>query len=102
MQALLGAAGIEAWPALIGEDMAFNADAPSPAQFNHVITVIPNKGNYVWLDSTPEVAPFGMIQANLRDQHALLVPATGAPKVVMTPAKPLHFPASELFHAPPY
>ncbi len=98
LQSLLQAAGIEAAPALMGEDLAFNADVPSPAQFNHVITVIANKGDYVWLDSTPEVSPFGMLQANLRDVHALIISKEGAAKLVRTPAEP-SIPGSERFQA---
>ena len=87
LAALLKAAGIEASAVLIGSDLPFNKDVPSPAQFNHVITMIPgSSGHDVWLDATPEVAPFGLIEKPLRDHQALLVPPAGAPRVVTTPA----------------
>jgi tetratricopeptide (TPR) repeat protein len=95
---LLKAAGIEAWPALIGADLPFDQDVPSPAQFNHVITVVPGEGSNVWLDSTPEIAPFGLLEPILRDHQALVIPSNGAPRVMRTPADPA-IPASEIFRA---
>lgn len=86
LRALLKAAGIEAWPVLIGADLPFDADAPSLSQFNHAITVIPEAdGKYTWLDSTPEVAPFGFIQKTLRGKQALVMPVSGAPRLMSTP-----------------
>jgi hypothetical protein len=85
---LLKAAGIEAWPVLIGAELPFDPDMPSPAQFNHVITVLPNEGNYVWLDSTPEIAPFGLLEPFLRDHQALVIPSTGPARVMTAPAEP--------------
>jgi transglutaminase-like putative cysteine protease len=89
LRALLKAAGIEAWPALIGEDLPFDAAAPSLAQFNHMVTVIPHgDGKYIWLDSTPEVAPFGYLQKSLRGKQALVMPGTAAPHLMSTPSDP--------------
>jgi len=93
--ALLKAAGIEAWPVLVGAGMEFDPDVPSPGQFNHVITYIPEDGSVVWLDTTPEVAPFGLLQAVLRDQQVLVIPDNGIPKVMTTPDS-LPFPADEI------
>lgn len=86
--ALLKAAGIQAWPALIGAGLKFNDSVPSPAQFNHVITVLPQDGKYLWLDTTAEVAPFGFLIATIRDQQALLIPTGGKAVVQKTPAEP--------------
>ena len=58
---MLKAAGIEAWPALINGERKLDLDMPSPGQFNHVITYVPRSGNPHWLDTTPEVAPFGLL-----------------------------------------
>ncbi|MBV8896040.1 MAG: DUF3857 domain-containing protein, partial [Acidobacteriaceae bacterium] len=68
--ALLKAEGIEASPALIGAGLKFNPDVPSPAAFNHVITVLRQPGQNLWLDTTSEVAPFGLISQGIRDQDA--------------------------------
>lgn len=89
LRALLKAAGIDAWPALIGDDIPFDADAPSLAQFNHVITAIPEaEGKYIWLDTTPEIAPFGFIRKSLRGKQALIMPVSAAPRLVSTPQDP--------------
>jgi len=92
--ALLKAAGIEAWAALVGIGIEINDEAPSPAQFNHVITYLPQGGGASWLDTTPEVAPYGLLVQPLREQRALLVPANGAAKLLAIPAT-TPFPAAE-------
>ncbi len=84
--AMLKAVGIEAWPALIGAGIKFNPDVPSPAQFNHLITVIPGGATPQWLDTTPEIAPFGLLQPVLREKQALVMPAAGVPTLMETPA----------------
>ena len=84
--AMLKAVGIEAWPALIGAGIKFNPDVPSPAQFNHVITVIPGGASPQWLDTTPEIAPFALLQPVLREKQALVIPSGGVPTLMETPA----------------
>jgi hypothetical protein len=75
LAALLKAAGIEAWPVLINSRRELDPDTPSPGQFDHVITLVPLAGKLVWMDSTAEVIPAGILGANLRDKQALAVPA---------------------------
>lgn len=74
LAALLKAAGIEAWPVLISSSRPLDPATPSPAQFDHVITLVPLKGKLLWMDSTAEVAPVGVLFANLRDKQALAIP----------------------------
>jgi tetratricopeptide (TPR) repeat protein len=88
LAALLDAAGIEAWPALMGLDITFDPAVPSPAQFNHVITVIPEAGKRVWLDSTSAAAPYGLLHQKLRNQQALVIPTHEKPVLMQTPADP--------------
>jgi TonB family protein len=83
--ALLKAAGMQAWPALIGAGIKFDAAVPSPAQFNHVITVVQENGKYMWLDTTSEVAPYGLLVQSIRDQQALVIPDDGKPMLMKTP-----------------
>lgn len=96
--ALLKAAGYDALPALISSSRKLDPDVPSPAQFDHVITVVPRGSSVLWLDTTPEVAPFGMLLANLRDKQALVVPDGKAASLQITPANP-PFPEMQLFTA---
>jgi len=86
LAALLKAAGIEAWPALIHSMRKLDPDVPSPAQFNHVITVVPRAGAYLWLDTTPEVSPYGLLLRMLRDKQALVIPLSKSPLLMTTPA----------------
>jgi tetratricopeptide (TPR) repeat protein/transglutaminase-like putative cysteine protease len=88
MASLLKAAGVEAWPALIHASRKLDPEVPSPAQFNHVITVVPNGGKYIWLDSTPEVAPYQLLMPMLRDKQALVIPVSKPPLLMTTPAVP--------------
>lgn len=85
LSTMLSAAGIPSWPVLIGAGIDFDPDMPSPAQFNHVITYVPGTESALWLDTTPEVAPFGMLQDELRNKQALVIPLDGAPRVMTTP-----------------
>lgn len=88
LASLLKAAGFDAWPVLINSSKKIDKDAPSPSQFDHLITVIPRGDKFIWLDSTPEVAPFGLILRNLRDKDALIIPGTKQPFLEKTPADP--------------
>jgi Flp pilus assembly protein TadD len=86
--ALLAAVGIKAYPALIGTAEELDPDVPSPAQFDHVITAIPQGKGYLFLDTTPEVAPYGYLIADIRDKKALVIPGDSGATLVQTPADP--------------
>lgn len=86
--AMLDAAGISSQAALISYARKLDASIPSPAQFDHLITAVPLRNELVWMDSTPGVAPFGLLAAPLRDKSALLVSADGSGQIVKTPADP--------------
>lgn len=96
LAALLSASGIQAVPALISSERDIDPDIPSPAQFNHVITVVPRGDSLLWLDATSEVAPFQFLLSPLRDKSALLVWNDKPASLVTTPAK-LPFPTSHHF-----
>ena len=88
LEALLRAKGLQTAPALIGVGITPVREVPTPAVFNHVITTVELPGGRVWLDSTPEVAPYRLLSAPIRDQLALVVPAQGAAALERTPAAP--------------
>lgn len=85
---LLKADGFDAWPALINVSRKINPRTPSPGEFDHVITVVPRKSGNIWLDTTPEVSPFGLILLNLRDRDALVIPDNAVALLERTPAQP--------------
>jgi tetratricopeptide (TPR) repeat protein len=86
--ALLQAVAIPAYPVLISSNFRIDASFPSPSLFDHVVTAIPRGDSFLILDTTPEVAPFGMLVASLRDRQALAIPATSIARLVTTPADP--------------
>ena len=98
LAALLAAAGVKAYPALINSGGEIDAQVPSPLQFDHVITAVPQDKGYLFLDSTPEVASFGHLLPNLRDKKALVIPDNGPAVLVQTPEDP-PFPSLTIFQA---
>ncbi len=96
LASLLRAAGYDSWPVLINSSREINPKLPSPGQFDHVIAAIPLGGKLLWADSTPEVAPFGLLMPMLRDKEGLGIPTSGSPKLLRTPAEP-PFASSQLF-----
>jgi tetratricopeptide (TPR) repeat protein/transglutaminase-like putative cysteine protease len=98
LTALLKAIGVEAWPVLIHTSRKLDPDVPSPGQFNHVITVVPRGNKLLWLDTTPEVAPYGLLLLTLRDKQALMIPTNKPPVLVSTP-RDAPFPQEQDFTA---
>jgi tetratricopeptide (TPR) repeat protein/transglutaminase-like putative cysteine protease len=86
MEAMLNAIGIHADPVLINSSRQLDPDVPSPAQFDHVITLVTNGDKKIFLDATAEVAPFGLLSFQIREKRALWVPSNGKAQVVTTPA----------------
>jgi transglutaminase-like putative cysteine protease/Tfp pilus assembly protein PilF len=70
--ALMRAEGIQSYPVLIDSSRKLDPDVPSPAQFDHVITAVRLGNGLTWLDTTPEVTPFGLILYQLRNKQAVL------------------------------
>jgi tetratricopeptide (TPR) repeat protein len=86
LASLLDAAGIKAYPALINSSHDLDPDVPSPQQFDHVITAVPQGKDFLWLDTTAEVAPFGYLVSVLRNKQALVMPTDQPPRLITTPA----------------
>lgn len=89
LAALLQAAGIKAYPALINSSRRIEPDVPSPGQFDHVITVVPEGQKLSWMDTTTELAPMGQLFFSLRGKRALVVPSGQPAYLAMTPAEAL-------------
>jgi tetratricopeptide (TPR) repeat protein len=90
--ALLEAIGVQASPVLIPIARAVVVDVPSPSQFDHLITAVPqsvapsgaagSSDGWIWLDTTTGVGPFRYLTPNLRGRKALMVAAN---QIVTTP-----------------
>lgn len=88
LAALANAVGIQVVPALVNASRKLDPDVPSLSQFNHMISVAPEGNKLVWLDTTAEVAPYGLLLSNVRDKQALVI-FSGKPAALMnTPADP--------------
>ncbi len=76
LQALLRTQGIFSYPVLINSSAKLDPDVPSPAQFDHEITAVrlgkDKDQDLTWLDTTTEVAPYGLILYQLRNKQALI------------------------------
>ena len=86
LQSLLKAEGIQSYPILISSYREIDPDVPSPAQFDHEITAVDLGGDLTWLDTTAEVAPYGLIVYQLRNKQALLAAEGNQAGLRRTPA----------------
>lgn len=86
LSALLRASGIQSYPVLIDSSRKLDEEIPSPAQFDHVITIAMIDKNWVWLDATSEVAPFALILYPLRDKQAVVASTEAIGGLRRTPA----------------
>src|SRR5580700_4383422 len=87
LASLLEAENLHASSVLINSSRKLDPDVPSPAQFDHVITMLPMGQDEIWMDTTAEVAPFRLLAFSLRNKLALVIPADGStPHLEMTPA----------------
>jgi tetratricopeptide (TPR) repeat protein/transglutaminase-like putative cysteine protease len=86
--AMLRAEGIQSYPVLIDSSRQLDADIPSPAQFDHVITAarLGTGTDITWLDTTPEVTPFGLILYQLRNKQAVVASDDSEGGLRRTPA----------------
>jgi Flp pilus assembly protein TadD/transglutaminase-like putative cysteine protease len=87
--AMMKVAGLKVNPVLISASARkLDPDVPSPAQFDHVISLIGEESNPTWVDTTTEIAPFAMLSFNIRNKKALLAALDGKSHVIETPADP--------------
>jgi transglutaminase-like putative cysteine protease/Flp pilus assembly protein TadD len=88
LSAMLRAEGIQSYPVLIDSTRTLDPDVPSPAQFDHVMTAarLGTGTTLTWLDTTPEVTPFGLILYQLRNKQAVLASDDSEGGLLRTPA----------------
>jgi tetratricopeptide (TPR) repeat protein len=94
--ALLESVGIHSYPVLINTHRNVDPEVPSPGQFNHLMTAIPVGKSTLFLDTTPEIAPYGMLLSPLRHKKALVIMGPASAQFIETPAE-LPFKAQEVF-----
>ncbi|HEX8810815.1 MAG TPA: tetratricopeptide repeat protein, partial [Terracidiphilus sp.] len=88
LASLLKAAGITLYPALIDSSHSLDPEVPSPVQFDHVIGYLPATPGReaTWMDTTPEVSPYGYLMPVLRNKPALVMQAEKS-QLITTPAE---------------
>lgn len=94
--ALLESVGIHSYPVLINTHRNVEPEVPSPGQFDHLMTAIPVGKSTLFLDTTPEIAPYGMLLSPLRHKKALVIMGPANAQFIETPAE-LPFNAQEVF-----
>lgn len=82
---LLKSIGVGSNPVLINEAEDPDSAIPSPSQFDHLITLVPLGKDSLWLDTTPDVSPFGFLSYGLRGRLALVVGTDGRGTLMRTP-----------------
>ena len=85
LAAMLGVLGYKENTVLIGSQHKLDPDVPSPSQFDHVIGNVKVGNEVIWLDTTSEVAPMGMLVSVLRDKDAVQISPDATTSVVRTP-----------------
>ncbi|GAC1666706.1 MAG: hypothetical protein NVS9B4_22460 [Candidatus Acidiferrum sp.] len=88
LASMLSAVGIKAYPALISSARDIDDKVPSPGQFDHVITAVPQGNGFLWLDTTAEVGPFAYLVPQIRDKRALVIPGDKPSELITSPADP--------------
>ena len=88
LASLLEAEGLHASSVMINYGRKLDPEVPSPAQFNHIITMVPVGKEEIWMDTTTEVAPFRLLPYPLRKKQALVIPPEGLARLEETPANP--------------
>jgi len=85
LAAMLRAAGFHLNTVLIHSQHRLDPDVPSPSQFDHVIGNLKLGDETIWLDTTAETAPMGMLVLPLRSKMALQIAPDATTTLVQTP-----------------
>ncbi len=86
LAAMLDALGFHPNTVLIHSEHKLDVDVPSPLQFDHVIGDLKLGDQTIWMDTTTEVAPIGMLLLQLRNRKALQIKPDGSTEIVTTPS----------------
>lgn len=88
LASMLSVLGYKMNTVLIGSSHKLDPDVASPSQFDHVIGNLKLGDDTIWMDTTSEVAPIGMLVAQIRDKQALQISPDARATIVRTPASP--------------
>ena len=92
LAALASSLNIDVRPVLINSERPnLREDAPSPGQFDHVVSVVrlgKSPEEWLWFDGTNPFGGPGYLMPQLRDKRAMLVESDGTASIVHTPKDP--------------
>ena len=88
LASLIESVGMPVSTVLINSRRKIDPEFPSPSQFDHAITLAWAAKQRVWLDVTPEIAPFRLLSPALRNKQALVVTTREPAHLEETPADP--------------
>ncbi len=88
LASMLSVLGYKLNTVLIGSQHKLDTEVASPSQFDHVIGNLKLGDETIWMDTTSEIAPIGMLVAQIRDKQALQISPDAKASIVRTPAAP--------------
>jgi tetratricopeptide (TPR) repeat protein/transglutaminase-like putative cysteine protease len=88
LASMLSVLGYKMNTVLIGSQHKLDVEIASPSQFDHVIGNLRLGNDTIWMDTTSEIAPIGMLVATIRDKQALQIAPDASAAIVKTPANP--------------
>lgn len=88
LASMLSALGYRMNTVLIGSQHKLDPAVASPSQFDHVIGNLKLGDETIWMDTTSEIAPIGMLVATIREKQALQISPEAQASLVWTPTKP--------------
>jgi tetratricopeptide (TPR) repeat protein/transglutaminase-like putative cysteine protease len=86
LAALLHSVGLRAYPAFMNTLLRIESAVPSPAEFDHVISMVPLDDEQIWLDTNTAFAPMGFIWPTWRGRKQALVVSKEDSRLVDIPA----------------
>jgi transglutaminase-like putative cysteine protease len=90
--------GVEAYPVLLNSGAKVERSLPSIDQFNHAIAALRIGGNYVYVDLTSELTPYGALPGPDQGAFALVVHPDGHADEVVLPEDPASANLSETLY----
>lgn len=70
---LLRKNGVKAHPVLVNTENRIDTNMPNPVAFDHMMVVIDNDGEYIWLDPTCDQCDFGYIPPDDQNKHVVIL-----------------------------
>jgi transglutaminase-like putative cysteine protease len=82
--------GLEAYPVLLSSGGGVERDMPSVNSFDHMIAAVkrPGEKDYLYLDLTAELTPFGQIPSGYQGEFGLVVHPDGTGEEITFPQQP--------------